>query len=139
MSDSDLQGLKDAAKKAGIQRIKCPGCGNRFDALPLYRRLFEGILVTLKEGNRVNVPQFGIFSRKLLKGRTHKTPVTPSGTVTYKDRFVLRFRQALGARRALNQTEPDPAAAATGAKGRKASKANTAADIKRLKARRSDK
>jgi nucleoid DNA-binding protein len=139
MSESELKGIKDAAKAAGIQRIKCPSCGNRFDALPLYRRLFEGVIALLKDGHRVNVPQFGIFSRKLLKGRTHNTPVTPSGKVTYNDRFVLRFRQAAGASRSLNEREPDPELSARGSKARSVAAENRKRDVEKLKERRKDK
>lgn len=135
--DSDLKGLKDAAKVAGIQRIKCPDCGARFSAEPLYKRLFEGVMVLIKDGYRVNVPKFGIFGRRLIKGRAHKTPVTPSGEVRYDDRYALSFRQAQGARRALNESdsEPDPELSERGRKARAAGRANRQADLEKLKQR----
>jgi nucleoid DNA-binding protein len=131
-----MKRLEDAAKEAGIHRIDCPHCGRRFNTTDLFKRLFAGIISMVQKGERVNVPQFGIFHLIRYGAKNHKSPVIRGG-VKVEEKLVLKFKQAAGLRRLLN-----PPGAAAQARGRKArahsdqQKVKQAAALKEMNARK---
>lgn len=109
--------LMKAAKSAGVDVILCPHCKNKITLKQAFKLLFQGVLKLLKTGQRVMIPGFGNFHVTFLKGRSHNTPITPSGSVTFKDRHVLRFKQSRKASEWLNRRPSDGQLRATKAAG----------------------
>jgi nucleoid DNA-binding protein len=115
-----------AAKEAGVDVVVCPSCGNKFSTNEVLRRFFTGVLELVRRGEQVFVPQFGSFVSKMWKGRSHKTPIIPSGEVKFGDTWVLRFKPARAAKVFLNKPRT------------KQSEAVSAANKKRLEAARQE-
>jgi len=91
-----------AAKEAGVDQVICPHCGSKFSTAETIRRFFTSILELLRRGERVSVPDFGIFKAIIWKGRSHSTPIIPGGTLTFSDTWILKFKQSKKAREFLN-------------------------------------
>ena len=103
--------LTKAAKESGADQVICPHCNSKFATQDLIKLFFRGVLMLLRRGERVTVPNFGIFKAQLLKGRTHATPIMAEGKVSFGDTWVLRFKQSRGARDYLNATAEELAEA----------------------------
>lgn len=104
--------FKKAAKEAGVDQVVCPQCGARFTTGDVIKRFFRGVLELVRRGEHIHIPDFGVFTAKVWKGRSHATPIIPSGQVAFGDTWVLRFKQSKAAKLFLNRSEAD---AATGA------------------------
>lgn len=124
-----------AARVAGVDKVICPQCGSHFSTDGVLRRFFQGVLKMVKSGDAVIVPKFGTFNAKIWKGRTHATPITPSGEVSFTDTLVLRFRQAHAARTYLNKTETKQTRAVAAA-NRVRSEVNTTKQAKSLRGKK---
>lgn len=85
-----MPGIKRLAKKAGIKS----------DVIP---DIFEAIFEFIKNGERVVIPGFGVFERKIHKGRTVVSSVINDGEPTkFKSRYVMKFRPSGQVKRRLN-------------------------------------
>jgi integration host factor subunit beta len=65
--------------------------------------IFDVILRLVAKGERVTIRGFGAFERKVHKGRTQITPIVKDGSVTYPDRFLLKFRPGATAKERFNR------------------------------------
>lgn len=101
-----MSSIDKAAKEAGVDQVVCPHCGSKFPTKDAIKLFFKGILGVLNTGDRVNIPGFGIFTRKLLKGRSHDTPIIKGG-LSFTDTWVLRFKQSKIAKGVLNGAEEE--------------------------------
>lgn len=100
--------ISKAAKAGGVEEVICPHCESRLETKGIIKGFLQGILILLRDGQReVKLLNFGVFYAKMLKGRSHRTPVTPSGRLEYDDMRVFRFRSSANARKFLNETDED--------------------------------
>jgi len=90
---------------AGLQAIvkqmlvRCPHCNRPLDLGEFTAVLFDRILETLAQGERVFIPQFGTFRSKFMKGWTIKTYGEERDV---PGRNVIRFRAAANAKKCVN-------------------------------------
>lgn len=104
-----MASLRKVAEEAGVQMIECPHCKGRISLNRAFKLLFQGMLRLVKAGKHVMVPGFGRFEAKYMHGRSHKTPVVPSGEMTFKGHWVMRFKWSQKARTFLNDKDSRPA------------------------------
>jgi len=97
-----MAGLLDIAKDAGCLKVRCESCGKHTETSDVLRALFVAILERTREGEKVNIPGFGVFEARLLKGWKVRSPIIEMNGF-FKDRLVLRFRSSVVAGRVLNQ------------------------------------
>jgi nucleoid DNA-binding protein len=98
-----MAGATHVAREAGLNPLRCPECGLRLDTLEAVREFFRVIIRRVRNGEKVHIKGFGVFSAKLLKGRVVKTPLMEGGEIRFTDTLVLRFHQAQEAKEELNR------------------------------------
>jgi len=85
-----MAGINDIAKSVGVRN-------------DVVRDIFESIFEHIKEGESVTVMGFGVFERKIHKGRTVVSEIINDGVATkFDDRFVMKFRPSNQVKRRLN-------------------------------------
>jgi nucleoid DNA-binding protein len=94
--------IQKAAKEAGVDQVICPHCGAKFSTAETIKRFFKGVLELIRRGERVTIPDFGNFKAIIWKGRSHSTPIIPGGKLSFKDTWILKFKQGKNAREFLN-------------------------------------
>jgi nucleoid DNA-binding protein len=98
-----MAGITHIAKDSGLNPVRCPNCGQYIDTSAAVAALFKAIMRRVKSGEKVIIKGFGVFSAKLLKGRTLKTPLMEGGEAKFPDAWVLRFHQSNLAKAFLNK------------------------------------
>ena len=80
-----------------VQRMRphCPHCHHALDLGEFGAELFQQILDTLAQGERVFVSRFGTFVARHVKGRTIQSF---DGPKEIDGRYVIRFRTAAHAK-----------------------------------------
>lgn len=102
-----MAGMKELAKAAGFQRAS------------VVEDVFEVIMKMVERGEPVTIRGFGTFRRQIHRGRTQITPLVEGGKVTYKDRWVLKFKPSDAAKDRINRSKPKPKGKKRKKKGKK--------------------
>jgi nucleoid DNA-binding protein len=89
-------------KEANLDPQLCPKCGQKHKNTEVIEMLFALILNAVKNGEKVAVPKFGIFSARTTKGGIVKSDILPGGEAKFPDTTGLKFKQSLAAREHLN-------------------------------------
>lgn len=100
-----MAGVKDVARDAGLNPVKCPDCAASIDTIEAVRAMFRAILRRCRMGERVIIKDFGVFEAKVLRGRKVISPLLPGGEGKFDDVVVLRFRSAVNVKKSLNKKE----------------------------------
>jgi len=89
-----VAGPKELAKTAGLRNAS------------IVEDVFEVIMKHIERGDTVTIRGFGTFRRDIHKGRTQVTPLVEGGEVTYRDRYVLKFKASTLVKDRINRTPP---------------------------------
>lgn len=98
-----MAGLKDIAKAAGADPIRCPHCGQHFRIVEVLEMLFLCIMQRVRDGEKVTIRNFGVFSKRIVPSRVLKNPFAGGKEVSFPDRMVMSFRQAAETKRFMNR------------------------------------
>lgn len=67
--------------------------------------LFVAIVSAVRDGQKVSIKNFGTFSLRHLPGRKMANPFNEGVELSYGDRKVMAFRQAVATKRFMNRKD----------------------------------